>query len=151
MKKQKVLLLTLAVFCCGYLFAQSNNNENFEGAQPTLKSYKVLYFIDQSDDKKIKGTIRNINNALDDPRLKGKLQVEFVAFGDGVEMFKTANHYDTLLMNLKNRGVILAQCLNTMKERKITKDELQPFISFVPSGNGEIIIRQQEGWAVIHP
>lgn len=151
MKKRTIVLLLATAFCCGSLFAQTKTGEEFHGAAPTLKAYKVLYFIDQSDDKKIKGTIRNINNALDDGRLRGKLTVEFVAFGDGVEMFKTANHYDTLLMNLKNRGVILAQCLNTMKERKITKDELQPFISFVPSGNGEIIIRQQEGWAVLHP
>ena len=151
MKKQSILLLILSVCCCGYLFAQTKNTDNFQGAQPSLKSYKVLYFIDQSDDKKIRATIRNINNALDDPRLKGKLDAEFVAFGDGVEMFKTSNPYDTLLMNLKNRGVILAQCLNTMKERKITKEELQPFISYVPSGNGEIIIRQQEGWAIVHP
>jgi intracellular sulfur oxidation DsrE/DsrF family protein len=47
--------------------------------------------------------------------------------------------------------MILAQCENTLKERKIDKTELFDFISFVPSGNGEIIIRQQQGWAVVHP
>jgi uncharacterized protein len=56
-----------------------------------------------------------------------------------------------LLLALQKRSVILAQCENTIEERKISKDELWPFISFVPSGNGEIIIRQYQGWATVHP
>jgi uncharacterized protein len=127
------------------------NTGTFHGAEATLKEYKALYVLNQSDDKKIRGLIRNINNALDDPRLKGKLQIEMVAFGDGVEMYKKTNHYDTLLTALQNKGMLLAQCENTLRERKISKDDLWTFISYVPSGNGEIIIRQQEGWAVVHP
>ena len=53
---------------------------------------------------------------------KGKIEIELVAFGDGVEVFKTTNHYDSLLTALQLKGVILAQCLNTMKERKIDKN-----------------------------
>ncbi|HEU5364208.1 MAG TPA: hypothetical protein VFU62_01690, partial [Hanamia sp.] len=64
---------------------------------------------------------------------------------------KKSNHYDTLLLALQKRGVILAQCENTIRKRKISKDELWPFISYVPSGNGEIIIRHYEGWAIVHP
>jgi intracellular sulfur oxidation DsrE/DsrF family protein len=124
---------------------------SFHGAEATLKGYKALYVLNQSDDKKIRGTIRNINNALEDPRLKGKLQIELVAFGDGVELYKKTNHYDTLLTGLQSKGVLLVQCENTLRERKISKEELWPFISYAPSGNGEIIIRQQEGWAVVHP
>jgi uncharacterized protein len=127
------------------------NPGSFRGAKATLKAYKALYVLNQSDDKKIRGTIRNINNALEDPRLKGKLQIELVAFGDGVELYKKSNHYDTLLTVLQGKGVILVQCENTLRERKINKEELWPFISYAPSGNGEIIIRQQEGWAVVHP
>ena len=74
-----------------------------------------------------------------------------VVFGDGVELLRKENHYDSLLLNLQNKGVLIAQCENTLKERKISKDELWPFVSYVPSGNGEIIIRQYQGWATIHP
>ncbi len=99
----------------------------------------------------MKALFRNINNALDDPRLKGKLQVELIAFGDGVEIFRKTNQYDTLLIDLQKKGVLLAQCENTIREKKISKDELWSFISYVPSGNGEIIIRQYQGWAIVHP
>ena len=151
--KSTKFILTLLFFCATSIaFSQQKiSNTDFHGAAATLKSYKALYILNQSDDKKIRAVLRNINNVLEDPRLKGKLQIELIVFGDGVEVYKKSNHYDTLLLNLKNKGVILAECLNTMKERKINKDELWDFISYVPTANGEIIIRQYQGWAVVHP
>lgn len=131
--------------------AQKAAPENFQGAEATLNEYKALYVLNESGDKKIRAVLRNINNALEDPRLKGKLQVELIAFGDGVDVYRKANQYDTLLTALQQKGVLLAQCENTMRERHISKDELWPFISYVPSGNGEIIIRQYQGWAIVKP
>ena len=61
--------------------------QTFQGAEANRAHYKVLYFLDDAGPKKIKGTLRKIDNALED----------------------------------------------------------------VPSGNGETIIRQAGGWAVIHP
>lgn len=151
MKKITIVFFLASICFASKSFSQAKSPDNFHGADADLKSYKALYILDESNEKKIKGVMRNINNALSDPRLKGKLQVELVAFGDGVEIFKKANHYDTLLLALQKRDVILAQCENTIRERKISKEELWPFISYVPSGNGEIIIRHYEGWATIHP
>jgi uncharacterized protein len=149
--KKITMLLFLALICfSSKSFSQTLKPGNFHGAKADLDSYKALYILDESNEKKMKGVLRNINNALDDPRLKGKLQVELVAFGDGVEIFKKSNNFDTLLLALQKRGVILAQCENTIRERKISKDELWPFISYVPSGNGEIIIRHYQGWATVH-
>ncbi len=59
--------------------------------------------------------------------------------------------YENELKALVERGVIVSQCNNTLKERKITRDELFSFISVVPSGTGELIIRQAEGWSVVKP
>jgi hypothetical protein len=151
MKKTTAILFLALIIFCSKSFGQTLSSQNFHGATADLKSYKALYILNDSAEKKMKSVLRNITNALNDPRLKGKLQVELVAFGDGVEIFKKSNHYDTLLLALQKRGAILAQCENTIRERKISKDELWPFISYVPSGNGEIIIRQHEGWAIIHP
>ena len=152
MKSIHFILIFIAINFSFASFAQSSVKANaFHGADASSKEYKALYILNESGDKKIRAVLRNINNALEDPRLKGKLQVELVAFGDGVELFKKANHYDTLLTVLQSKAVILAQCENTLRERKISKDELWPFISYVPSGNGEIIIRQYQGWAVVHP
>lgn len=152
MKKITMVLMLAASLIATKGFSQSTKEPaEFHGATANLKAYKALYILNSSDEKKIKGTLRNINNALEDPRLKGKLEVELVAFGDGVDVFKKTSHYDTLLTNLQKKGVLLAQCENTIRERKISKDDLLSFISYVPSGNGEIIIRQYQGWATVHP
>jgi intracellular sulfur oxidation DsrE/DsrF family protein len=149
MKQIKFFLIVILSGISSLAYCQ--DQKSFTGAATTLDSYKALFIINQSEDTKIRAVIRNINNALEDPRLKGKLSIEFVAFGNGVEMFKKSNHYDTLLLALQKKGVILAECENTIRERKISKDELWDFISYVPSGNGEIIIRSQQGWATVHP
>ena len=152
MKKITMVLMLAGTLLAAKTFSQSTVDPSaFHGATANLKEYKALYILNNADDKKIKGMLRNINNALEDPRLKGKLQVELVAFGDGVDIFKKSTHYDTLLTSLQKKGVLLAQCENTIRERKISKDDLWSFISYVPSGNGEIIIRQYQGWATVHP
>ncbi len=135
-------------------FSQEGKQQDpttFIGAEAKLDSYKALYIINSSDDKRVKGALRNINNALEDPRLKGKLEVELIVFSDGVEIYKKGSAYEETLKKLKAKGVVLAQCENTLRERKIDKSGLYPFISYVPTGNGEIILRHYEGWAIVHP
>lgn len=153
MNKFKLTLISFAIlFFAQTGYAQnSEKKEEFTGAKATLGSYKALYVINSSDDKRVKGALKNIKNALEDPRLKGKLEIELIVFSDGVEIYKKGSPYFETLKNLYDRGVILAQCENTLKERKIEKSELYPFISFVPSANGEIILRHYEGWAIVHP
>ncbi len=123
----------------------------FTGAVAKKKHYDALYILNSADEKKIKGTLRNMDNALEDPRLKGKLHIELIVFGDGVAVYMKSGIYEQILKDLQAKGVVMAQCSNTVRERKIDKNDLFPFISYVPSGNGEIIIRQYEGWAVVHP
>jgi intracellular sulfur oxidation DsrE/DsrF family protein len=145
-------LITLLV-CVSYINTANGQSKviHFSGAKATKSHYKVLYILNNGEDKRISATLRNINNALEDPRLIGKLEVELIVFGDGVAVFKKDGKYQKELITLTSKGVLLAQCENTLRERKIKKDELFEFIHFVPSGNGEVIIRQQQGWSVIHP
>ncbi|WP_419800573.1 DsrE family protein [Mucilaginibacter sp.] len=150
MKKYTLILAAFALMLLAKP-ATAQTNAVFTGAKPMLKSYNALYILNSNDDKKIKATLRNLDNALEDPRLKGKLHVELIAFGDGVSVFMKSNPYEETLKKLQDKGVILAQCSNTIHERKIDKNELFDFISYVPSGNGEIILREYEGWATVHP
>ncbi len=139
--------------------AQTDNNQQaavrsaaaFTGAKARKKHYKAVYQLNTDDPKIIEGALRNIRNALNDPRLKGKLTIELVAYSGGWEVFNKDNDYGKQLLELKKQGVILAQCHNTLEERHIPTSQLLPFVSIVPSGNGELIIRQAEGWAIVKP
>ena len=131
--------------------AEAFQKGTFQGATADQAQYHAIYQLDSDDPKLIQQTLRNISNSLEDSRLKGKLTVELVAFGGGTTLFRKDQPYEAQLTALKQKGVILAQCLNTMRERKISKDELLPIISYVPSGTGELIIRQAQGWSLVHP
>lgn len=148
---KKIIYLMMLTTLATLSKVKAQQPAEFTGAKATLKHYNALYIVNTADEKRISGTLRNIKNALEDPRLKGKLTVEIIAFGDGVKLFEKTATFQDRLQTLKDVGVILAQCENTIKERNINKDQLLPIISYVPSGNGEIIIRQYQGWATVHP
>jgi len=146
----KYFAILIAVASFKSASAQTKGSD-FKGAEATKAHYKALYFVDDTASAKIKMTLRNINNALEDPRIKGKVEIELVAFAGGYTMFLKSNPYQETLLALQAKGVILAECENTIKERKIDKATLFDFIGYVPSGNGEIIIRGSEGWTIVHP
>lgn len=148
---KKIIYLMMLTTLATLSKVKAQQPVEFTGAKATLKHYNALYIVNTADEKRISGTLRNIKNALEDPRLKGKLTVEIIAFGDGVKLFEKTATFQDRLQTLKDVGVILAQCENTIKERNINKEQLLPIISYVPSGNGEIIIRQYQGWATVHP
>jgi uncharacterized protein len=155
MKKSALSLLCLIIISISAP-AQSPDkilakNRDFSGARATQKSYHAIYQLDNNDPKIIEKAIRNINNALNDPRLAGKVEIELVAFGGGTDAYLKGGKYEEDLKALVEKGVIVSQCSNTLRERKISRDQLYDFIAVVPSGNGELILRQAEGWAIVKP
>jgi intracellular sulfur oxidation DsrE/DsrF family protein len=148
---KKIIYLMTLITLTAFSRTMAQQHESFTGAKAELEHYNALYIINTADEKHINSTLRNIKNVLEDPRLKGKLTVEVIAFGDGVNLFQKSGNFLEKLADLKNKGVILAQCENTIRERGIPKDQLLPYISYVPTGNGEIVIRHYQGWATVHP
>lgn len=155
MKKVTVFLLSifLSVITVQAQTTQKalDNNRAFTGAKATKKEYHAIYQLDTNDPKIITKAIRNINNALADPRLAGKVHIELIAFSGGTDALLKGSKYEDDLKALVQKGVIVAQCNNSLHERNINRDQLYDFIAVVPSGNGELIIREGEGWAIIKP
>ena len=148
-------VLTLVAILCMMVQANAQQaleqNKRYTGAQAAQPVYRAIYQLDQASPDIIRKAIRNINNLLEDPRLKGKIQVEMVAFSGGTEAYRKNSEYEAAIRDLAGKGVVVAQCLNTMKERNIAKSELYDFIAYVPSGNGELVIRGADGWVIVKP
>ncbi len=123
----------------------------FHGAVATKSSYGAIFQIDNGSNGAIKKTINNVENLLQDPRLKGKVRIELIANSKGYAIYVKNNGFEKKLLKLKKQGVILAQCNNTLRELHVNRNSLYPFVTVVPSGMGEITIRESEGWAYIHP
>lgn len=144
------LLLTVAAHAqvdTGKLAA----NKAFAGAKATQKHYNAIYQLDTNDPKIVGKAFRNIQNALSDPRLQGKIIIELVTFAAGTDVVLKDGPYEKDLQDLVERGVIVAQCSNSLREKKIPQDKVFDFIAIVPSGNGELILRQAEHWAIVKP
>lgn len=132
--------------------SQANDADAFHGAEATKSHYRAVYQLNTDDAGVISHALANIQNALNDPRLKGKLEVELVVYGAANVLYrKDKPQFEQQLQALQKQGVILAMCENTMLKRNIKRDELFPFVSYVPTANGELIIRQQDGWAIVRP
>lgn len=126
-------------------------DDAFQGAVADKAHYGAIFQIDSGDEAGIKKTLNNIENLMHDPRLAGKISIELLANSKGFNAFVIGNGFEQRLRHLQEEGVILAQCSNTLRELHVDRKDLYPFVSLVPSGMGEITIRESQGWAYIHP
>jgi intracellular sulfur oxidation DsrE/DsrF family protein len=153
MRSIKVLFFLLLTFVMVKpTYAQSNEDlKQFNDAISKKSKYKVVYQLNSDNAQVIESTLNNIKNTLEDATLKNKLKVELVVHGAGSVLLMKDHPYEKELLSLKEKGVVMVQCLNSMKKRKLTKEQMFPFIFYVESGNAELIVRQHQGWAYIHP
>ncbi len=47
------------------------------------------------------------------------------------------------------KDIKLVVCENTMKQKKIVKSQLLPFVSTVPMAIAEIVVKQEQGWTYL--
>ena len=130
--------------------AAATRAARFHGATARKAHYRAIYQLNSNDPKVIAKTLQALQAALADPRLTGKLALELVVFSGGTVALRKNQPYEAEVLALQQAGVILAQCENSMKAQNLTKDDMLPYISYVPTANGELIIRQAEGWALVH-
>ena len=152
MKKTGLFTSALAGMCAlALLGAAPAQAASFSGAKATKGHYGAIFQIDEGGEATIKKTLNNIENLMNDPRLKGKIQIELIANSKGFATYVKNNGFEEKLKHLQKEGVLLAQCSNTLKELHVDRNDLYPFVSIVPSGMGEITLRESQGWAYIHP
>lgn len=112
--------------------------------------YRVVVHLDEADRVKHESVMRNIRNLLDDLGAE-QTQVELVAHGPGLDLLTGQTGLGEQAQELAARGVILAACNNTLRERKIPAERLLPGVTVVPAGIGEIVRREAEGWLYVRP
>src|SRR5580692_10108239 len=73
--------------------------------------------------------LKNVTEELD------SVQIEVVCHSNGISFLMNGRtRFENEIKNLKEKGVVFAACLNTLKERNIKRDEIIPLAIFVPSG-----------------
>jgi intracellular sulfur oxidation DsrE/DsrF family protein len=79
------------------------------------------------------------------------VEIEIVAYGPGLAMLKMESPVSARLAAALDEKVGLIACENTMKNTKVTRDDMYQGIGYVMAGVTHIMKRQQEGWSYIRP
>jgi intracellular sulfur oxidation DsrE/DsrF family protein len=120
------------------------------GSAGTAASGGAVVHLDEEGDAKHQAVLRNVGNLVAD--LGDCTAVELVAHGPGIGLCLTDSPQAEDLQGLIARGVVVvAACENTLEMKGIGHDRLAPGVVTVPSGIGELVLKQQQGWAYVRP
>src|SRR5690242_12541094 len=105
-------------------------------AEPTA-AVKVVIQVSDADPAKWNLALNNAANARKE--LGERLSAEIVAFGPGIDMLKFDAPVAERVQQAMAAGIKVVACQNTMAARKLSKDDMQSGIGYVPAGVVEII------------
>lgn len=94
-----------------------------------------------------------LNNAKNVQQSYGadNVDVEIVIYGPGIAMLKLDSTSAARIDEAKKANVAIVACENTMKNFKLTKEDMLPNTSYVEVGVAELIKKQREGYAYVRP
>jgi uncharacterized protein len=121
----------------------------FAQQKPAAKQ-RVIFQVSDNDPAKWNLALNNAKNVQTDLG-KDKVQIEIVAYGPGLNMLKAESSVGGRLAGALDDSVGLIACENTMKNTKVSREDMYQGIAYVMAGVTHIMQRQQEGWSYIRP
>jgi intracellular sulfur oxidation DsrE/DsrF family protein len=114
-------------------------------------AYRAVFELAEAASCKVDGILDNIRHLQAELGPAG-LEVELVAHSDGIAaLLRRPDGRAAAIEELAAQGVRFAACRTTMAGRGLTADDVLEVAQIVPSGVGELVRRQAEGWAYVHP
>jgi len=123
---------------------------NTKAAEAPAAKERVVIQVSDADTAKWNLALNNAKN-IQQAYGADKVDIEIVTYGPGIGMLKMDSIIANRIDESKHAGVAIVACQNTMKNMKLTNDDMLPNTSYVPSGVVEIIKKQKEGYAYIRP
>ena len=117
---------------------------------PAPKTLKLLIQMSDAEPARWNLALNNAKNTQDELGA-GHIEIEIVAYGPGIGMLKLDSVVNSRLADAAKAGVKIVACENTMRNQKLSRDDMHPSASFVASGVVELVRKQSEGWAYIRP
>ena len=113
---------------------------------PAVKKHHVVFHITESDPAKWNQVLNNAGN-LQKNIGKDNIEIEVVANGPGLDMFKLESQVGERMSESIKNGIEMKACGTTMKAMKITDKDLFPGVTTVPGGVIEIMEKEEAGWS----
>jgi uncharacterized protein len=135
------LFLIIALFIGSFIQAQTASDV------VTKDDYKVVIQLTSADTNVHKTMVKQLGNLL---AAAPNTKIEVVCHSAGLDILRTKHTVVyPKLKELNGKGVKFVACENTLKERKISKEEIIPESGYVKAGILEVIMKQEEGWSYI--
>ena len=128
----------------------SQNALAVEASSQHASANKVVIQVSDNDPKKWNLALNNAKNIQQDLG-KDNVDVEIVAYGPGLPMLKLDSETGQRVAEAIGAGVTVVACENTMRNTKLTKDDMLPSLSYVKSGVPYLMKKQSEGYSYIRP
>ncbi len=134
-------LLTTLMLMSALIFAQN------ESPDVDMAAHKIVFQLTSADTNVHKMLVRQLGNVL---TAAPNSKIEVVCHGPGIAMLTTKQTIvHPKVSELKGKGIDFVVCENTLREKKVTKEEIIPEAAFVKAGIIEIVKKQEEGWSYI--
>lgn len=143
MKYLNLMIVSLAL-------TLSTASLNAFAAKPAKSKEKVVMQVSDADTGKWNLALNNAKN-IQQSYGADKIDIEIVVYGPGIGMLKADSAIGNRIDEAKAAGVKVVACENTMKASKLTKEDMLPDTSYVPSGVVELIKKERAGYAYIRP
>jgi intracellular sulfur oxidation DsrE/DsrF family protein len=142
------LIVTTSAFSLNALAVEASNASGQDVA--ASKASKVVIQVSDNDPKKWNLALNNAKNIQQDLG-KNNVDVEIVAYGPGLPMLKLDSETGTRIADAIGAGVKVVACENTMRNTKLTNEDMLPNLSYVKSGVPYLMKKQAEGYSYIRP
>lgn len=123
---------------------------NALAAEPPVAKERLVIQVSDADTGKWNLALNNAKN-VQQAYGADKVDIEIVTYGPGIGMLKMDSVIANRIDEAKKAGVTIVACQNTMKNMKLTADDMLPNTSYVPSGVVEIMKKQSEKYAYLRP
>ncbi len=139
--KKTTFLLAFLVFATA---AQAQSDEN---VVVSTKKHKMIIQLTSSDTVVQKSLVKQLGNIL---RAAPNTKIEVVCHNNGITFLQTATtRHAAQIREFSARGVDFVACENTMRDRKVKREELLGECRTVPAGVVEIMLKQEKKWAYL--
>lgn len=153
MKRPLAIAATVAALAFGALATSISTNaaaQSEAAARKASTKYHVVFHVTESDRQKWNVVLNNAGNIQQDLG-RDNVTIEIVTHGPGIDMLRAESDVVPRLAQALDRNIALLACENTMRNAKVTKDDMYGGISYVRSGVTHILLRQTEGWQYLRP
>ncbi|MBK7762230.1 MAG: DsrE family protein [Bacteroidetes bacterium] len=112
-----------------------------------IEPMKIVFQLSTSDTLAHKALMKQLGNITS---VEPTTQIEVVCHGPGLDMLRADKSIVASKINEHTQnGIRFYACEFSMKERKVSTDQILPTAMYVKAGIIYIVTKQQEGWSYI--